>query len=63
MNAEDAMFRSYEVSSVNAIVWSLRSWPVFYMHEWRRPSCSVGIGLAIALDELTKYFTDTQHTR
>jgi len=35
---------------------------VFYMHEWRAfLSVGVGIGLAIALDELTKYFTDTHH--
>jgi len=35
---------------------------VFYMHEWRAfLSVAVGIGLAIALDELTKYFTDTHH--
>ncbi len=34
---------------------------VFYMHEWRAfASVAVGIGLAIALDELTKYFTDTK---
>jgi K(+)-stimulated pyrophosphate-energized sodium pump len=35
---------------------------VFYMHEWRAfASVAVGIGLAIALDELTKYFTHTEH--
>ncbi len=35
---------------------------VFYMHEWRAfLSVGVGIVLAIALDELTKYFTDTHH--
>ncbi|HEY9593475.1 MAG TPA: sodium-translocating pyrophosphatase, partial [Spirochaetia bacterium] len=35
---------------------------VFYMHEWRAfASVAVGIILAIALDELTKYFTDTHH--
>ncbi len=33
---------------------------VFYMHEWRAfLSVGVGIALAIALDELTKHFTDT----
>jgi len=35
---------------------------IFYMHEWRAfLSVGVGIILAIALDELTKYFTDTHH--
>ena len=35
---------------------------VFYMHEFRAfLSVGVGIVLAIALDELTKYFTDTHH--
>jgi K(+)-stimulated pyrophosphate-energized sodium pump len=35
---------------------------VFYMHEWRAFfSVAVGIGLAIAIDEITKYFTHTHH--
>jgi K(+)-stimulated pyrophosphate-energized sodium pump len=35
---------------------------LFYMHEWRAfASVAVGIALAISLDELTKYFTDTHH--
>lgn len=35
---------------------------VFYMHEWRAFfSVAVGIGLAIAIDEITKYFTHTAH--
>jgi len=34
----------------------------FYMHEWRAFfSVGVGIVLAIVIDELTKYFTDTHH--
>ncbi|MFA6092676.1 MAG: sodium-translocating pyrophosphatase [Elusimicrobiota bacterium] len=34
----------------------------FYMHEWRAfLSVSVGILLAIVLDEVTKYFTHTEH--
>jgi len=33
-----------------------------YMHEWRAfLSVSVGIGLALVLDELTKYTTHTEH--
>lgn len=35
---------------------------VFYMHEWRAfLSVGVGIFLAIVLDEVTKYFTDTRY--
>ncbi|MGD0336734.1 MAG: sodium-translocating pyrophosphatase [Candidatus Omnitrophota bacterium] len=34
----------------------------FYMHEWRAfLSVGVGIALAILIDEITKYFTHTQH--
>jgi K(+)-stimulated pyrophosphate-energized sodium pump len=35
----------------------------FYMHEWGAFwSVAVGIGLALALDELTKFFTDTHYS-
>jgi len=35
----------------------------FYMHEWRAFfSVGVGILLAIVIDEITKYFTHTQHS-
>ena len=35
---------------------------MLYMHEWRAfLSVGVGIVLAIVLDELTKYYTDTHH--
>lgn len=35
---------------------------VFYMHEWRAfASVAVGIVLALVLDEVTKYFTDTHY--
>jgi len=34
----------------------------FYMHEWRAfLSVAVGIGLAVGIDELTKYFTHTKY--
>jgi K(+)-stimulated pyrophosphate-energized sodium pump len=36
---------------------------VFYMHEWRAfLSVAVGLALAVAIDELTKYFTHTEHS-
>ena len=35
----------------------------YYMHEWRAFwSVGVGIALALALDELTKFFTDTHYS-
>jgi K(+)-stimulated pyrophosphate-energized sodium pump len=34
----------------------------FYMHEWRAfLSVAVGIGLAVAIDELTKFYTHTKY--
>jgi K(+)-stimulated pyrophosphate-energized sodium pump len=36
---------------------------MFYMHEWRAfLSVGIGIGLAITIDEVTKYFTHTEHS-
>ena len=50
-------YTSAAISLVAFLVLAL-----LYMHEWRAfLSVGVGILLAIALDELTKYFTDTHH--
>jgi K(+)-stimulated pyrophosphate-energized sodium pump len=50
----------YSSAAVSLVAFLLLA--VFYMHEWRAfASVAVGIFLAIALDELTKYFTDTHH--
>jgi len=59
-DAEEAMFRSYEVSSVNTILWSFLV-AIFYAHDWRLAMLtSVGVGLAVAFNPLTSYFTSTR---
>ncbi|MGZ5498647.1 MAG: sodium/proton-translocating pyrophosphatase, partial [Candidatus Aminicenantales bacterium] len=59
-DAEEAMFRSYEVSSVNTILWSFVV-AVNYAHDWRLAMLtSVGVGLAVAFNPLTSYFTSTR---
>jgi len=59
-DAEEAMFRSYEVSSVNTIFWSFLV-AINYAHDWRLAMLtSVGVGLAVAFNPLTSYFTSTR---
>ena len=59
-DAEEAMFRSYEVSSVNTIIWSFVV-AVNYAHDWRLAMLtSVGVCLAVAFNPLTSYFTSTR---
>lgn len=59
-DAEEAMFRSYEVSSVNTILWAFLL-AVFYAHDWRLAALTtVGVGLAVAFNPLTSYFTATK---
>ncbi len=56
-DAEEAMFRSYEVSSVNTIIWSFVL-AVYYAHDWRLAMLTtIGVGLAVAFNPLTSYFT------
>jgi len=59
-DAEEAMFRSYEVSSVNTILWSFLV-AINYAHDWRLAMLtSTGVGLAVAFNPLTSYFTSTR---
>ncbi|HPW17108.1 MAG TPA: sodium-translocating pyrophosphatase [Candidatus Aminicenantes bacterium] len=59
-DAEEAMFRSYEVSSVNTVVWSFVV-AVLYAGDWRLAVLtSVGVGLAMTFNPLTSYFTSTR---
>jgi K(+)-stimulated pyrophosphate-energized sodium pump len=61
-DAEDAMFRSYEVSSVNTILWSFLL-AILYCHDWRMAMLtSIGVGLAVVFNPLTSYFTSTKRT-
>lgn len=59
-DAEESMFRSYEVSSVNTILFSfLVAW--LYANDWRLAALtSIGVGLAVAFNPLTSYFTSTK---
>jgi len=60
-DAEGAMFRSYEVSSINTVVFAfIFSW--FYAQEWQLALLNaVGVGLAVLFNPLTSYFTATRH--
>ncbi|MCS7178193.1 MAG: sodium-translocating pyrophosphatase [Anaerolineae bacterium] len=59
-DAEEAMFRSYEVSSINTIVWSfLFAW--WYAHDWRLALLNaIGVGLAVSFNPITAYFTSAK---
>jgi K(+)-stimulated pyrophosphate-energized sodium pump len=58
-NAEDAMFRSYEVSSINTIFWSFVV-ATLYSNDWRLAALiAIGVGLAVSFNPLTSYFTAT----
>jgi K(+)-stimulated pyrophosphate-energized sodium pump len=59
-DAEEAMFRSYEVSSLNTILWAfvLAFW---YANDWRLAMLTaIGVGLAVVFNPLTSYFTSTK---
>ena len=59
-DAEEAMFRSYEVSSVNTVFFSFLL-AYFYAHDWRLSALTaIGVGLAVAFNPLTSYFTSTR---
>lgn len=59
-DAEEAMFRSYEVSSVNTVLWSfLFAW--WYAQDWRLALLNaVGVGLAVSFNPITSYFTSAK---
>jgi K(+)-stimulated pyrophosphate-energized sodium pump len=61
-DAEEAMFRSYEVSSINTIVWAFVL-AIFYANDWKMGVLTtVGVCLAIAFNPLTSYFTSTKRS-
>ena len=61
-DAEEAMFRSYEVSSVNTILWAFLL-AILYAHDWRMAMLTaVGVGLAVAFNPLTSFFTSTKRS-
>ncbi|RPI32590.1 MAG: sodium-translocating pyrophosphatase [Chloroflexota bacterium] len=59
-DAEESMFRSYEVSSVNTILWAFLL-AFFYADDWRLGMLTaIGVGLAVVFNPLTSYFTSTK---
>ncbi len=61
-DAEESMFRSYEISSVNTIFWSFLV-AILYAGNWKLGMLTtIGVGLAVAFNPLTSYFTSTKRT-
>jgi len=59
-DAEESMFRSYEVSSLNTILWAFVL-AMTYGKDWRLGLLTtIGVGLAVAFNPLTSYFTATR---
>jgi len=60
-DAEEAMFRSYELSSLVTILLSFAI-ALFYAGEWKLALLNaVGIGLAVVFNPLTSYFTSHKY--
>jgi K(+)-stimulated pyrophosphate-energized sodium pump len=56
-DAEGAMFRSYEVSSINTVIFAF-IFSLAYAHEWQLATLNaVGVGLAVVFNPLTSLFT------
>ena len=61
-NAEDAMFRSYELASINTVFWAFVI-ALLYGNDWRLGALvAIGVGLAVSFNPLTSYFTATDKT-
>ncbi len=59
-DAEESMFRSYEVSSVFTCFWAFVL-ALAYANDWRMGMLTaIGVGLAVAFNPLTSYFTSTK---
>ena len=59
---EDAMFHSYEVSSVFTVTCAFFL-AVYYANDWRLGALTmIGVALAVAFNPLTSYFTSTKKT-
>jgi len=59
-DAEESMFRSYEVSSINTVFWAFLL-ALWYADDWRLAALTaIGVGLAVAFNPLTSYFTSTK---
>jgi K(+)-stimulated pyrophosphate-energized sodium pump len=60
-DAEEAMFRSYEMASVSITVLAF-VFSLLYAREWQLATLNaVGVGLAVVFNPLTSYFTSYKH--
>ncbi len=61
-DAEESMFRSYEVSSVNTVIWAFVV-AILYANDWKLAVLTtIGVALAVAFNPLTSYFTSTKYS-
>ncbi len=59
-DAEEAMFRSYEVSSINTIIFAFL-FSILYAGEWQLATLNaIGVGLAVVFNPLTSLFTSAK---
>jgi K(+)-stimulated pyrophosphate-energized sodium pump len=59
-DAEEAMFRSYEVSSLNTIIFAFL-FSLIYAGEWQLATLNaIGVGLAVIFNPLTSLFTSAK---
>src|SRR5512133_212700 len=64
-DAEESMFRSYEVSSVNTVIWSFVVGLLYVggADGWKLAVLTtIGVALAVAFNPLTSYFTSTKYS-
>ncbi len=60
-DAEGAMFRSYEVSSINTVIFAFL-FSILYAQEWQLATLNaIGVGLAVVFNPLTSLFTSAKH--
>jgi K(+)-stimulated pyrophosphate-energized sodium pump len=59
-DAEEAMFRSYEVSSLNTVIFAFL-FSLLYAQEWQLATLNaIGVGLAVVFNPLTSLFTSAK---
>jgi K(+)-stimulated pyrophosphate-energized sodium pump len=59
-DAEEAMFRSYEVSSINTVIFAF-VFSLVYAGEWQLATLNaIGVGLAVVFNPLTSLFTSAK---
>jgi len=59
-DAEESMFRSYEVSSINTVIFAFIL-AIYYANDWRFGMLTtIGVALAVVFNPLTSYFTSTK---